>query len=132
MFILVTTSSIGLYLGAPYLLAMFGHDFLPGHVILAIILTFQVISSVFGLSTTVLGATGEENFLYKLPIYGVLFYFVMQTGTIPLGILSVPVSLGLTLVFINGLAAVRVSRTLGFDISIFGVLKEFWSIQKTR
>ena len=106
---------IGFVLIAPFMLNMFGDDFVNGFYVLCVLSFARLVSALTGPAGTLLQMTGRQMIFMKVLFMGAIINIVANYLLIPIyGILGAAISTGFSIVFWNLIMVYYVHREFGF------------------
>ena len=106
---------IGFVLIAPFMLNMFGDDFVNGFYVLCVLSFARLVSALTGPAGTLLQMTGRQIIFMKVLFMGAIINIVANYLLIPIyGILGAAISTGFSIVFWNLIMVYYVYREFGF------------------
>jgi len=106
---------IGFVLIAPFMLNIFGDDFVNGFYVLCVLSFARLVSALTGPAGTLLQMTGRQIIFMKVLFMGAIINIVANYLLIPIyGILGAAISTGFSIVFWNLIMVYYVYREFGF------------------
>jgi O-antigen/teichoic acid export membrane protein len=115
-----TAFGVGLLLGAPLLLALFGPGFRASYDVLALLVVGTVVQAAFGPAEDLLNMLGYAGTCAAISFWGLLAAVLLCLVLIPLfGILGASIAMALALSLRAAALSIAVSRNLGFATHVF-------------